>query len=123
MGVAAMRAYLGPQGRIAIAFGPPWFHPLGGHSFSVFPWAHLIFTEASLIRWRSDFKHDGAQRFADVDGGLNGMTIRRFRRLLDESGFAIESFEAVPIRKLQRLALGATQEFFTAVIRCRLAAA
>jgi hypothetical protein len=55
---------------------------LGGHLFSVFPWAHLIFSEQALIRWRSDFKSDGATRFSEVAGGLNQMTIRRFERLI-----------------------------------------
>ena len=89
-----MRASIRDDGRALISFGPPWFHPLGGHLFSVFPWAHLIFTEKALIRWRSDFKSDGATRFCEVEGGLNQMTIRRFRKLLDKSEFEIESFEA-----------------------------
>src|SRR5579863_5311500 len=72
-----MRDRLSPGGRIIIAFGPPWLHPMGGHLFSVFPWAHLIFTESALIRWRADFKTDGATRFHEVAGGLNRMTVRR----------------------------------------------
>jgi hypothetical protein len=58
-----MRRMIKPDGCVIAAFGPTWFHPLGGHLFSVFPWAHLIFTERALIRWRSDFKTDGATRF------------------------------------------------------------
>ena len=118
-----MRRLLGPGGRVLVAFGPPWFHPLGGHAFSIFPWSHLIFTERALIRWRSDFNGDGATRFSEVDGGLNGMTVRRFSRLVAESGYAVEQFEAVPIRKLSFLAAGPTRELFTAIIRCRLSAA
>src|SRR5215831_4691373 len=70
-----MRRLLDPAGRVLIAFGPPWLHPLGGHLFSVFPWAHLVFTERALIQWRSDFKSDGATRFAETEGGLNQMTV------------------------------------------------
>jgi len=121
--LASMRRLLGPGGRVLVAFGPPWFHPLGGHAFSIFPWSHLIFTERALIRWRSDFNGDGATRFSEVDGGLNGMTVRRFSRLVAESGYAVEQFEAVPIRKLSFLAAGPTRELFTAIIRCRLSAA
>ena len=116
----AMKGLLKPHGRILITFGPPWFHPLGGHLFSAFPWAHLVFTERALIRWRSDFESDGATRFCDVEGGLNGMTVRRFRQLVQESGYAIESFEAVPIRKLRFIATPWTREFTTAAVRCRL---
>src|SRR5262249_18399728 len=53
-----MRRLLKDDGYVISAFGPTWYHPLGGHLFSVFPWAHLLFTERSLIRWRSDFKTD-----------------------------------------------------------------
>jgi SAM-dependent methyltransferase len=64
-----MYGLLKPDGCVLAAFGPTWYHPLGGHLFSVFPWAHLLFTEKSLIRWRSDFKTDGATRFGEVAGG------------------------------------------------------
>lgn len=77
-----MHDLLKPGGAVYLSFGPTWYHPLGGHLFSVFPWAHLIFSEKALIRWRSDLRSDGATRFAEVEGGLNGMTIARFERLL-----------------------------------------
>jgi SAM-dependent methyltransferase len=117
----AMSNLVRADGRAMIEFGPTWYHPLGGHLFSVFPWAHLIFTEQALIRWRSDFKTDGATRFSEVEGGLNQMTIRRFEQLIARSDFQFESFEAVPIRKLKPLANRLTREFTTAVVRCRLA--
>src|SRR5262245_57564990 len=66
-----MAQLLRPHGRIYISFGPTWFHPYGGHSFSIFPWAHLLFSERSLLRWRSDYCDDGATRFGEVTGGLN----------------------------------------------------
>jgi SAM-dependent methyltransferase len=108
------------DGRMLISFGPTWYHPYGGHLFSVFPWAHLLFTEPALIRWRSDFKTDGATCFGEVEGGLNQMTIARFERLVRESPFEFENFEAVPIRAASRLHNHLTREFFTAIVRCRL---
>ena len=117
----AMQGLVKPGGHAMIEFGPPWYHPLGGHLFSVFPWAHLIFTERCLIRWRADFKSDGATRFAEIEGGLNQMTVRRFKRLVADSAFTFASFEAVPIRGLGRLANVFTREFSTAIVRCRLA--
>src|SRR6266700_2078235 len=110
---------LKPRGRVYVSFGPPWYHPLGGHLFSVFPWAHLIFTERALIRWRSDFKSDGATRFSEVAGGLNQMTIRRFERIVASSPFRLAEFEARPIRPLRRVANRLTREFTTAVVRCK----
>lgn len=115
-----MREMLKPTGCVLAAFGPTWYHPLGGHLFSVFPWAHLIFTEKALLRWRSDFKTDGATRFSEVEGGLNQMTVRRFERLVEESPFRFAEFEAVPIQKLRPLANRLTREATTAILRCKL---
>jgi len=115
-----MRRLLKDDGYIIAAFGPTWYHPLGGHLFSVFPWAHLIFTEKSLIRWRSDFKTDGATRFCEAEGGLNQMTIRRFESIVAASDFKFAEFEPVPIRKLQPVANRLTREFTTAIVRCKL---
>jgi len=115
-----MRKLVKDEGCLIAAFGPTWYHPLGGHLFSPFPWAHLLFTEKSLIRWRSDFKTDGATRFCEAEGGLNQMTIRRFKALVDESDFEFEEFETVPVRRVPRLANRLTQEFTTAIVRCKL---
>jgi len=59
-----MSDLLGTSGEVLASFGSTWYHPLGGHLFSVFPWAHLIFSEKALIRWRSDFKSDAQRAFA-----------------------------------------------------------
>jgi SAM-dependent methyltransferase len=115
-----MRRLLNDDGCVIAAFGPTWYHPLGGHLFSVFPWAHLVFTEKSLIRWRSDFKTDGATRFCEAEGGLNQMTIRRFESIVAKSDFKFAEFEPVPIRKLRPLANRLTREFTTAIVRCKL---
>jgi SAM-dependent methyltransferase len=111
---------LRPGGEVLVSFGPTWYHPLGGHLFSVFPWSHLIFSEPALIRWRSTFKTDGATRFSEVAGGLNQMTIARFEQLIADSPFTVASLEPVPIRKLRRLHNRLTREFTTSIVRCRL---
>ena len=116
----AMRTMIKPTGRVIASFGPTWYHPLGGHLFSVFPWAHLVFSEGALIRWRSDFKSDGATRFHEVAGGLNRMTIARFERIVRDSPFKLAQLEPVPIRKLKPVATRLTREFTTAVVRCEL---
>lgn len=115
-----MNTLLQPTGEVLFCFGPTWFHPLGGHLFSVFPWAHLIFSEKALIRWRSTFKTDGATRFSEVAGGLNKMTIARFEELIGGSAFKFASLELVPIKKLRRFHNHFTREFTTAVVRGRL---
>ena len=111
---------LRPTGEVLVSFGPTWYHPLGGHLFSVFPWAHLIFREKALIRWRSTFKTDGATRFGEVAGGLNQMTVGKFEELIAGSPFRFASLELVPIKKLRRLHNRLTREFTTAIVRCRL---
>ena len=115
-----MDRLLKPSGEVLISFGPTWYHPLGGHLFSVFPWAHLLFAEEALIEWRSTFKTDGATRFGEVAGGLNQMTIARFEALVAGSPFRMDSLELVPIRKLRRFHNRLTREFSTSIVRCRL---
>ncbi|MDP1931800.1 MAG: class I SAM-dependent methyltransferase [Gammaproteobacteria bacterium] len=115
-----MRSLLKEGGRVRICFGPLWLHPYGGHLFSIFPWSHLLFTERAQIRWRSDFKTDGATQFHEVDGGLNQMTIHQFRTLVDDSDFTVEEFAPVPIRKLRWMHFPFTREFTTSVVRCTL---
>jgi SAM-dependent methyltransferase len=107
-------------GEIILSFGPTWYHPYGAHLFSVFPWAHLLFREEALIRWRSSFKSDGATRFSEVAGGLNQMTIKRFESLVRQSRFTISHIELVPIKKLRYIHNRLTREFTTSIVRCRL---
>ncbi|MGI8733624.1 MAG: class I SAM-dependent methyltransferase [Pyrinomonadaceae bacterium] len=115
-----MRGLIKEDGRAIVSFGPTWYHPIGGHSFSVFPWAHLVFTENALLRWHRDFKGGQAVRFQEIDGGLNKMTIRSFERIVAASDFEFESFEAVPIRRLRPVHNRLTREFCSSIVRCRL---
>jgi SAM-dependent methyltransferase len=115
-----MNTLLRPTGEVRVSFGPTWYHPLGGHLFSVFPWAHLLFSEEALLRWRSTFKTDGATRFSEVAGGLNQMTVAKFEELIAGSPLKFASLELVPIKKLRHLHNRLTREFTTAIVRCRL---
>ena len=116
----SISGFMRPGGRLVISFGPTWYHPYGGHFFSIFPWSHLMFTEGAQIRWRSEFKKDGAKRFTEVEGGLNLMTIARFERLVVDSGLVTERLRLVPIRRLRWLHSRATREFTTALVECLL---
>ena len=115
-----MHTLLKPAGEVLLSFGPTWYHPMGGHLFSVFPWAHLLFSEQALIRWRSTFKTDGATRFSEVAGGLNQMTVVRFEELVAGSPLKFASLELVPINALRRFHNRFTREFTTAIVRSRL---
>ena len=74
------------------------------------------------MRWRSEFKTDGATRFHEVEGGLNRMTIRRFVRLVENSRLQFERLETVPIRGLNRFTWVLPREMSTAIVRCALVA-
>ena len=111
---------LKPGGVLVASFGPTWYHPLGGHLVSVFPWAHLIFSETALMQWRSGVRSDGAKRLSEVEGGLNRMTIRRFEQLARASPFTVERIEPTPIRKLRWLHGRWNQEWTSAMVLARL---
>ena len=105
-------------GVLLVSFGPPWRHPYGGHLFSVYPWAHLLFSEAALVRWRDGRRDDRPGSFAEA--GLNRMTVKRFERLAHESAFDVEVLDAVPIRRARHLHNRLTREFLTSTVRARL---
>ena len=113
-----MAGLLRRGGEVLVSFGPIWLHPLGGHFYSVFPWAHLIFAESALVRWRSLHKTDGLRSIAET--GLNRMTIRRFCRIVERSPLRFGSFEPVPIRPLRRFHNRLTREFTTSTVQCTL---
>lgn len=109
-----------PGGSVLVSFGATWYHPLGGHLFSVFPWSHLIFSEKALLRWREDIRDDRPTKFSEIEGGLNQMTIARFERIVRESKFEMADFELSPIRQFKPIHNRLTREFTTSVIRCKL---
>jgi SAM-dependent methyltransferase len=117
--LVTMHGMLKPGGCVIAAFGPPWYHPYGGHLFSVFPWAHCVFSEYAMVTWRSHLPGKGPTR-SFREAGLNKMTVRRFERIIEESPFRFVSFEAVPIRRLRWIANPVLRELTTSIVRCRL---
>lgn len=111
---------LRPGGEAYISFGPTWYHPHGGHAFSVFPWSHLIMTEESLIRWRNQFYHDGATRFNEVAGGLNQLSISAFEKIFRNSSFEITELQCKPIRGKKWLQSILGRELATSMVLVRL---
>jgi SAM-dependent methyltransferase len=119
-----MARYLKPDGTVYISFGPPWWHPYGAHLnfMTKLPWPHVVFSEELLIKARSKYKKDGAQRFEEVEGGLNRMSIRKFERILERSSFFIKSLRLIPIRGSSVLhgCLPGGRELFTSVVKAAL---
>jgi SAM-dependent methyltransferase len=114
---------LKPGGRLLVNFGPPWNHPYGAHAryMTRIPWVHLIFTESSILRVRALYRNDGATRFEEVRGGLNRMTVGRFRSLIRAHDFEIEVFRLRPVRGAGWLvAHNVLLEYFTSAVVCVL---
>ena len=81
----------------------------------------MLFSERMVTKVRERFRTDGAQRYGDVEGGLNQMTVRRFNGIVRHSGMRLEHFELRAIRRkdfLTRLPL--VREFFTNRVNCIL---
>lgn len=91
----SMRRALKPDGRLLITFGPPWYSPSGPHCdyFCKLPWVQLFFPEATIMAVRAKYRDDLASktlRWSDVEGGMNKMSIRKWERLLRETGLKVE---------------------------------
>jgi SAM-dependent methyltransferase len=109
---------LKPGGRLYVSFGPTWMHPLGGHAFSAFPWAHLILSEKALVAWRNLYYPGKSVSF--LGSGLNKMTIARFSDLCAKSDFRVDALTLVPIRRLRFLHSVLTQEWTTSAVHAVL---
>jgi SAM-dependent methyltransferase len=93
--VGDMLDHLAPGGELVIGFAPPWKAPHGGHIgyMTKVPWAHLMFPEQVILRERKRYRPDeDPARLDDVLGGLNRMTLERFRGVMAASGLEASSF-------------------------------
>ena len=82
-----MKGYVRRGGEIAIGFGPLWYSPYGAHQkwMTKVPWVHLLVPERVLMdRWQRLGYPDGARTHLEITGGLNRMTLRRFRSIVDD---------------------------------------
>lgn len=118
-----MKEFLSQDGSIYVEFGPPWWHPYGCHLMFLGapPWTHILFDEKTVMSVRALYRSDGALRYEDVEGGLNRMTVRRFERMVQTSGFIVKTLECVPIRGIKMLSRNTLgRELFTSVVRAHL---
>lgn len=88
----AMESALSPEGIIFVTFGPPWYAPYGSHMhfFTRVPWVNILFRERTVMRVRARFRQDGAIKYQEVESGLNKMSVRRFERIVRESGMKVQ---------------------------------
>lgn len=111
-----MKSLIKPNGQILITFGPPWFAPFGHHMhfFCKIPWLQFWFRESAVMAVRSRYIKDGAKRYEDVTSGLNKMSLRKFERLVRESGLRIAMRRYTAVKQLNVLTrIPILRELFT----------
>jgi len=121
--LAEINRLLKPGGRLLVNFGPPWNHPYGAHAryFTRIPWVHLIWTERTILKVRALYRDDGATRLEEIRGGLNRMTVARFRSLIRAHNFETEVFRLRPVRWADWLvAHKILLEYLTSAVVCVL---
>jgi hypothetical protein len=90
-------------------------------AFTRMPWVNLLFSESTVMRVRSLFRDDGATRYEEVKGGLNRMTLRRFERIIRESGLLLEWRRYYAVQGLPIVhRIPGLREFLTASVACVL---
>jgi 2-polyprenyl-3-methyl-5-hydroxy-6-metoxy-1,4-benzoquinol methylase len=118
-----MKRALKPGGVIIISFAEPWYGPRGSHfdAFSRLPWVNLLFSEKTILRVRTHFRRDGAQRFEDVEGGLNRMSVAKFERIIGASGLEREFFRVYVTKNMPLLGhIPVARELFASAVTCVL---
>jgi SAM-dependent methyltransferase len=120
--VHELLGHIAPGGLLLVGFGPLWKSPLGGHMgyVTLLPWAHLLFPERVIMVERLRFRPDErARSFAEFKGGLNKMTLHRFRSIMANTGLECLYLETNrsdhPVVKLFRLParVPPLREYFT----------
>jgi hypothetical protein len=84
-----MASHLAPQGELVIGFSPLWKSPYGGHlqHMTKVPWVHLFIPEQVVLEERRRYRPDENPRcYEEVKGGLNRMTLAKFRATMEGSG-------------------------------------
>jgi ubiquinone/menaquinone biosynthesis C-methylase UbiE len=94
-------------GGLFLVVFPPYFHPKGSHLegyASRLPYANLVFSSKTLLsaidellEERGDGYRPQPLRPGDRLYGLNGLTIRKFRRMTNSSEFEVLSLEYLPL--------------------------
>jgi ubiquinone/menaquinone biosynthesis C-methylase UbiE len=86
--VAEMSRVTKKDGHLLIKFGPPWRNPWGRHMSGTVrkdrPWVHLLVPEKVIMRCHSVYHNESVlrERFSQLPGGLNKMTLSRFKKIL-----------------------------------------
>jgi len=92
--IFTMKKYMKKDGIMVIGFSPLWKSPYGGHinDLTRFPWAHLIFPEKIIIDEYSKLRNENMKYFRQGIHGFNKMTLKRYQKIINESGLKPEFF-------------------------------
>jgi SAM-dependent methyltransferase len=123
--LSAMATALRPGGLLLLTFGPPWWAPYGSHMryFCPIPWLQLWFSEKTVMAVRSRYRRDGAKRYQEVEGGLNKLSLRRFERIVHDSGLRLVECRYVAVKNIPYLTrVPIVRELATVVVTAVLAA-
>jgi SAM-dependent methyltransferase len=108
------------HGLLAMALGPLWKAPYGGHLDSWLPWAHLIFPEQVIFdRYREARLPGKTARSFEEGVGVNRTTLRRFRNVmaatrLDRLHLATNVSDRRAVKAMRALSrVPGLEEFFT----------
>jgi SAM-dependent methyltransferase len=120
--LASMRSALDPNGRIFITFAPPWYAPWGAHMafFCRLPWVQILFPEKTVIEVRSRFRSDHGTSYRDLH--LAKMSIRKFNRIVKNSGLRCSSLRYDCALGMNWLRFTPLREFFVNRVSCVLTA-
>jgi len=118
-----MRWLLKPTGVVLAYFSPPWLHPYGGHvrEMTPLPWVHLLFPERAVMRLRTEYYAENATCYEDAAGGLNRMTVAKFKHVIAGSPFGFRRLELLPIRGIRAVTkIAGLRELLTTAVRAEL---
>ena len=96
-----------------------WAHPWGSHMnfFTKVPWVQHIFSETTIMNVRRKYRDDGANKFNEVEGGLNKVGIRSFNNMVKDLNLKIEFIKLNPVKGLTSLTkIPYVNELFTNLI-------
>ena len=85
--------------------------------FTTVPWVQFLFSESTVMNVRKLYRNDGATRYADVEGGLNKIGIRRLLKFVRDLDLEIEYLKLNPVKGLAVLTgMPFINELFTGII-------
>jgi len=113
-----------PGGLILIKFGPPWKNPWGRHMSGTIrkdrPWIHLLVPEKVIMHVHSVYHNEETikEKFAELGGGLNKMTLRHFKQLIvEQSDVHLLDYQTTPVIKSEVVRLSIIEEFFVSSVK------